>query len=73
MKKQAVQKPCIDRADPEFSGLHNKRANLTILRSIYDILLNLKKYEDSCEFYEWRESDEVEHIKRFHYLKYLKQ
>jgi hypothetical protein len=34
-KKPTVQKPCIDRASPEFSGLHNKKRtpNLTILRS----------------------------------------
>ena len=25
MKKPTVQKPCIDRASPEFSGLHNKK------------------------------------------------
>ncbi len=24
-KKPTVQKPCIDRADPNFSGLHNKK------------------------------------------------
>ena len=24
-KKPTVQKPCIDRADPEFSGLHNEK------------------------------------------------
>ena len=24
-KKPTVQKPCIDRADPDFSGLHNKK------------------------------------------------
>ena len=24
-KITTVQKPCIDRADPEFSGLHNKK------------------------------------------------
>ena len=34
-KKPTVQKPCIDRASPEFSGLHNekKASNLTIQRS----------------------------------------
>ena len=25
MKTPTVQKPCIDRADPDFSGLHNKK------------------------------------------------
>jgi hypothetical protein len=25
MKTPTVQKPCIDRADPEFSGLHNEK------------------------------------------------
>lgn len=39
---------------------------------IYDILLNLKKYEDSCEFYEWCESDEVEHIKKIPLFKVSK-
>jgi len=24
-KKPTVQKPCIDRADPDFSGLHNEK------------------------------------------------
>ena len=24
-KKPTVQKPCIDRANPDFSGLHNKK------------------------------------------------
>ena len=24
-KKPTVQKPCIDRADPKFSGLHSKK------------------------------------------------
>ena len=33
-KKLTVQKPCIDRANPDFSGLHNKKTpNLTIWRS----------------------------------------
>ena len=34
-KKPTVQKSCIDRADPEFSGLHNKKrtSNITIWRS----------------------------------------
>lgn len=39
---------------------------------IYDILLNLKKFEDSCEFYEWCESDEVEHIKKIPLFKVSK-
>ena len=25
MKKPTVQKPCIDRASPDFSGLHNEK------------------------------------------------
>ena len=34
-KKPTVQKPCIDRVSPEFSGLHSKKTpNLTIWRSI---------------------------------------
>ena len=34
-KTPTVQKPCIDRASPDFSGLHNKKRtlNLTIQRS----------------------------------------
>lgn len=39
---------------------------------IYDILLNLKKFEDSCEFYEWCDSDEVEHIKKIPLFKVSK-
>ena len=38
----------------------------------YDILLNLKKFEDSCEFYEWCDSDEVEHIKKIPLFKVSK-
>lgn len=29
-KKPTVQKPCIDRADLEFSGLHNKKERKTL-------------------------------------------
>lgn len=31
---------------------------------IYDILLNLRQIDDGLEFYEWREDDLIEHIKK---------
>lgn len=31
---------------------------------IYDILLNLRQIDDALEFYEWREDDGIEHIKK---------
>lgn len=31
---------------------------------IYDILLNLKQMDEGLEFYEWREDDLIEHIKK---------
>ena len=31
---------------------------------IYDILLNLRQIDDGLEFYEWREDDGIEHIKK---------
>ena len=39
MKTPTVQKPCIDRASPDFSGLHNekKASNLTIQRSFVGV------------------------------------
>ena len=36
MKKPTVQKPCIDRASPEFSGLHNKKNAKS-----YDLTFNI--------------------------------
>ena len=35
-KKPTVQKPCIDRASPEFSGLHNKKNAKS-----YDLTFNI--------------------------------
>ena len=40
MKKPTVQKPCIDRADPDFSGLHNKKER-QILRFSVQYLVHL--------------------------------
>lgn len=31
---------------------------------IYDILLNLRQIDDALEFYEWKEDDLIEHIKK---------
>lgn len=31
---------------------------------IYDILLNLRQMDDALEFYEWKEDDLIEHIKK---------
>ena len=31
---------------------------------IYDILLNLRQIDDALEFYEWKEDDGIEHIKK---------
>ena len=39
-KKPTVQKPCIDRADPDFSGLHNKKER-QILRFDVQYLVHL--------------------------------
>ena len=43
-KKPTVQKPCIDRADPDFSGLHNKKER-QILRSDVQYLVHLQGLE----------------------------
>ena len=43
-KKSTVQKPCIDRADPEFSGLHNKKER-QILRFGVQYLVHLQGLE----------------------------
>ena len=43
-KKPTVQKPCIDRADPEFSGLHNKKER-QILRFDVQNLVHLQGLE----------------------------
>ena len=44
MKKPTVQKPCIDRADPEFSGLHNEKEH-QILRLNALLLVHLQGLE----------------------------
>ena len=44
MKKPTVQKPCIDHADPEFSGLHNKKER-QILRFDVQNLVRLQGLE----------------------------
>ena len=31
---------------------------------IYDILLNLRQMDEGLEFYEWKEDDLIEHIKK---------
>ena len=31
---------------------------------VYDILLNLQPIEESLEFYEWKQDDLIEHIKK---------
>ena len=38
-KKPTVQKPCIDRADPEFSGLHKKKKKKNA--KSYDLTFNI--------------------------------
>ena len=43
-KKPTVQKPCIDRADPDFSGLHNKKER-QILRFNALLLVHLQGLE----------------------------
>ena len=43
-KKPTVQKPCIDRADPEFSGLHNKKER-QILQFDVQYLVHLQGLE----------------------------
>ena len=43
-KKPTVQKSCIDRADPEFSGLHNKKER-QILRFDVQYLVHLQGLE----------------------------
>ena len=43
-KKPTVQKPCIDRADPDFSGLHNKKEH-QILRFDVQNLVHLQGLE----------------------------
>ena len=43
-KKPTVQKPCIDRADPDFSGLHNKKER-KILRFDVQYLVHLQGLE----------------------------
>ena len=43
-KKPTVQKPCIDRADPDFSGLHNKKER-QILRFSVQNLVHLQGLE----------------------------
>ena len=43
-KKPTVQKPCIDRADPDFSGLHNKKER-QILRFDVQYLVHLQGLE----------------------------
>ena len=44
MKKPTVQKPCIDRAGPEFSGLHNKKER-QILQFDVQYLVHLQGLE----------------------------
>ena len=44
MKTPTVQKPCIDRADPEFSGLPNKKER-QILRFDGQYLVHLQGLE----------------------------
>ena len=44
MKKPTVHKPCIDRADPDFSGLHNKKER-QILRFNVLLLVHLQGLE----------------------------
>ena len=41
-KKPTVQKPCIDRANPDFSGLHNKKER-QILRFDVQNLVHLQE------------------------------
>ena len=43
-KKPTVQKPCIDRVSPEFSGLHNKKER-KILRFDVQYLVHLQGLE----------------------------
>ena len=43
-KKPTVQKPCIDRASPEFSGLHNEKKR-QILRFNALLLMHLQGLE----------------------------
>ena len=43
-KTPTVQKPCIDRADPEFSGLHNEKER-QILRFNALLLVHLQGLE----------------------------
>ena len=43
-KNPTVQKPCIDRADPDFSGLHNKKER-KILRFGVQNLVHLQGLE----------------------------
>ena len=43
-KKPTVQKPCIDRADPDFLGLHNKKER-QILRFDVQNLVHLQGLE----------------------------
>ena len=43
-KKLTVQKPCIDRANPDFSGLHNKKER-QILRFDVQNLVHLQGLE----------------------------
>ena len=44
MKTPTVQKPCIDRASPDFSGLHNKKER-QILRFDAQYLVHLQGLE----------------------------
>ena len=44
MKKPTVQKPCIDRANPEFSGLHNEKER-QILRFNALLMVHLQGLE----------------------------
>ena len=44
MKTPTVQKPCIDRASPDFSGLHNKKER-QILRFDVQYLVHLQGLE----------------------------
>ena len=44
MKTPTVQKPCIDRASPDFSGLHNKKER-QILRFNVQNLVHLQGLE----------------------------
>ena len=44
MKTPTVQKPCIDRANPDFSGLHNKKER-QILRFDVQYLVHLQGLE----------------------------